>query len=150
MAGMEKFTQRARRVLALAHQEAERAHQGLIGTEHLLLALIEEDGGVAGRVLRELGLDPERVREMVARLSGEGRYAGGGIELAPETQQALEIALGEAQKMGHHYVGTEHLLISLHQAGGNGAEVLRKLGISDDQVRRQVRRVLQESASPPT
>ncbi len=138
----------ARRVLALAHQEAERAHQGLIGTDHLLLGLLEEDGGVAGRVLHELGLEFDRVREMVQRVSGEGRYTDGRIELAPETQKALEIALEEARKMGHHYVGTEHLLLSLTQAGGNGAEVLRKLGITDDQVRRQVRRVLQENVSP--
>jgi ATP-dependent Clp protease ATP-binding subunit ClpC len=149
MASMEKFTQRARRVLSLAHQEAERSHQGLIGTEHLLLGLLEEEGGVAGRVLRELGLDSSRIREMILRVSGEGRYEGSKIELAPETQQALEIALEEARKMGHHYVGTEHLLLSLHQAGGNAAEVLRKLGITEDQVRRQVRRVLQEGATPP-
>ena len=72
MAGMERFTQRARRVLSLAHQEAERSHQENIGTEHLLLGLIEEDGGVAGRVLRELGLESARVREMVGRVSLEG------------------------------------------------------------------------------
>jgi ATP-dependent Clp protease ATP-binding subunit ClpC len=150
MASMEKFTQRARRVLSLAHQEAERAQQGLIGTEHLLLGLLEEDGGVAGRVLRELGLESERVREIVQRVSGEGRYAGVKIELAPETQRALEIALEEARKMGHHYVGTEHLLLSLPQAGGNGAEVLRRLGITEEQIRRQVRRVLQENVSPQT
>ncbi len=150
MASMEKFTQRARRVLALAHEEAERARQGLIGTEHLLLGLLEEDGGVAGRVLHELGLESERVREMILRIGGEGRYAGGKIELAPETQRALEIALEEARKMGHHYVGTEHLLLSLIQAGGNGAEVLRRLGITDEQIRRQVRRVLQENVSPQT
>ncbi len=148
MASMEKFTQRARRVLSLAHQEAERTHQGLIGTEHLLLGLLEEEGGVAGRVLRELGLDSDRVREIILRVSGEGRYAGGKIELAPETQQALEIALEEARKMGHHYVGTEHLLLSLHQAGGNASEVLSKLGVTGEQVRRQVRRVLQEGTSP--
>ncbi len=74
MASMEKFTQRARRVLALAHQEAESAHQGLIGTEHLLLGLLTEDGGVAGRVLRELGLETERVREMIQRISQRGAH----------------------------------------------------------------------------
>ncbi|MBN2386400.1 MAG: ATP-dependent Clp protease ATP-binding subunit [Anaerolineales bacterium] len=148
MASMEKFTQRARRVLALAHQEAEQARQGLIGTEHLLLGLLEEDGGVAGRVLRELGLETDRVREIVRRVSGEGRHEGARIELAPETQQVLEMALGEARRMGHHYVGTEHLLLALTQAGGAAAEVLKKLGVTEDQIRRQVRRVLQESSSP--
>jgi ATP-dependent Clp protease ATP-binding subunit ClpC len=148
MASMEKFTQRARRVLSLAHQEAERAHQALIGTEHLLLGLLEEDGGVAGRVLRELGLDSERVREMVSRISGEGRSESGRIELAPDTQLVLETALEEARKMGHHYVGTEHLLLALVQTNGAAAEVLKKLGVTGDQVRRQVRRVLQESNGP--
>ncbi len=147
MASMEKFTQRARRVLSLAQLEAERARQGLIGTEHLLLGLLIEEG-VAGRVLRELGLEVERVREMILRLGGEGRYPGGRIELAPETQQALELALQEARTMGHHYVGTEHILLGLARAGGLGVEVLRKLGVTEDQIRRQVRRVLQESTSP--
>jgi ATP-dependent Clp protease ATP-binding subunit ClpC len=85
---------------------------------------------------------------MVLRVSGEGRHTSGKVELAPETQQALEIALEEARKMGHHYVGTEHLLLSLHQAGGNAAEVLGKLGVTGEQIRRQVRRILQEGTSP--
>ena len=113
MSGMERFTQRARRVLSLAHQEAERMRQNVIGTEHLLLGLIEEEGGVAGRVLRELGLEPDRVREMVERMSGFGQYRGGKIDLAPGTQQVLEFAIEEARRMGHHYIGTEHLLLGL-------------------------------------
>jgi len=146
MASMEKFTQRARRVLSLAHQEAERAQQGLIGTEHLLLGLLEEDGGVAGRVLRELGLELERVREIIQRVSGEGHYESNKIELAPDTQLVLEYAIEEARKMGHHYVGTEHLLLGLVRSEGAGMEVLKKLGVTADQVRRQTRRVLQESS----
>jgi ATP-dependent Clp protease ATP-binding subunit ClpC len=137
-------------VLTLAHQEAERAHQGSIGTDHLLLGLLEEDGGVAGRVLRELGLDPQRVREIVLRVSGEGQYASGKIELAPDTQQVLEYAIEEARKMGHHYIGTEHLLLGLVRAEGAAMEVLKKLGVTPDQIRRQVRRVLQESSSSPS
>ena len=146
MASMEKFTQRARRVLSLAHQEAERAQQGLIGTEHLLLGLLEEDGGVAGRVLRELGLELERVREMIQRVSVEGHFESGKVELAPDTQLVLEYALEEARKMGHHYVGTEHLLLGLVRSEGAAMEVLKKLGVTPDQVRRQTRRVLQESS----
>ena len=146
MASMEKFTQRARRVLALAHQEAERAHQGLIGTEHLLLGLLTEDGGVAGRVLRELGLETERVREMIQRVSGEGRAENSKIELAPDTQLVLEYAIEEARKMGHHYIGTEHLLLGLVRSEGAAMEVFKKLGVTPDQVRRQTRRVLQESS----
>ncbi len=151
MSGMERFTQRARRVLSLAHQAAERAHHNLIGTEHLLIGLVEEEGGVAGRVLREMGLDADRVREMVNRLSGQGRGYSDKIELAQETQQVLEYAIEEARRLGHHYIGTEHLLLALIRSEGTAQEVLRRLGITPDEVRRQIRRVLQETSSstPP-
>ena len=146
MASMEKFTQRARRVLSLAHQEAEHSGQATIGTEHVLLGLLEEDGGVAGRVLRELGLETERVREMIQRVGSDAHIDSGRIELAPDTQLVLEYALEEARKMGHHYVGTEHLLLGLVRSEGMAMEVLKKLGVTSDQVRRQTRRVLQESS----
>ena len=145
---LERFTQRARRVLSLAHEEAERMHHNYIGTEHLLLGLIREEGGVAGRVLRELGLEPARVKEMVERLTGIGRHSGGRIELAPGTEQVLQLAIEEARRMGHHYIGTEHLLLGLvRQPEGVGVDVLRRLGVTPEQVRRQTRRVLQESPS---
>ena len=148
MAGMERFTQRARRVLSLAHQEAERMRHNYIGTEHLLLGLIREEGGVAGRVLRELGLEPERVQEIVERLTGTGSYRGGKLDLSPGTQQVLEYAVDEARRMGHHYIGTEHLLLGLVRYGeGVAMDVLRKLGITPEQIRRQTRRVLQESTA---
>jgi ATP-dependent Clp protease ATP-binding subunit ClpC len=148
LAGMERFTQRARRVLSLAHQEAERMRHNYIGTEHLLLGLIREDGGVAGRVLHELGLEPDRVQEMVERLTGSGTYRGGKLDLSPGTQQVLEYAVEEARRMGHHYIGTEHLLLGLVRYGeGVALDVLRKLGITPEQIRRQTRRVLQESSS---
>ena len=147
MAGMERFTQRARRVLSLAHQEAERAHKNVIGTEHLLLGLVEEEGGVAGRVLRDLGLETDRVREMVNRLAGEGHATDEKIELSNETQQVLELAIEEARRLGHHYIGTEHLLLGLVRGEGTALEVLRRLGVTADDIRRQTRRVLQESSS---
>ncbi len=151
MAGMERFTQRARRVLSLAHQEAERAHHSMIGTEHLLIALIEEDGGVAGRVLREMGLESERVREMVMRLTGEGKTPPGEkLELSADTQQVLELAVDEAHRLGHHYIGTEHLLLGLIRTEGTAMEALRRLGVTPDEIRRQTRRVLQESSSGNT
>jgi ATP-dependent Clp protease ATP-binding subunit ClpC len=149
MAGMERFTQRARRVLSLAHQEAERSHQENIGTEHLLLGLIEEDGGVAGRVLRELGLESSRVREMVGRVSMEGHAVSARLELAGDTQQVLEYAIDEAAHLGHHYIGTEHILLGLVRVEGPAMEVLRRLGVTADQIRRQTRRVLNETASSP-
>ncbi len=143
---MERFTQRARRVLSLAHEEAERLHHNYIGTEHLLLGLIKEEGGVAGQVLRDLGLDPARVKEMVERLTGIGRHAGNRIELAPGTEQVLQMAIEEARRMGHHYIGTEHLLLGMVRQGeGVGVDVLRRLGITPEQIRRQIRRKLQES-----
>ena len=150
MAGMERFTQRARRVLSLAHTEAERAHQSNIGTEHLLLGLADEDGGVAGRVLRELGLETARVREMVERVSPAGHSTGNKIDLAPDTQQVLEFAVEEARRLGHHYIGTEHILLALVRVEGMAMDVLRRLGVTPDQIRRQTRRVLNESASAPT
>ena len=149
MAGMERFTQRARRVLSLASQEAERSHQENIGTEHLLLGLIEEDGGVAGRVLRELGLESTRVREMVGRVSMDGHALSAKLELASDTQQVLEYAVDEARRLGHHYIGTEHILLGLVRVEGSAMEVLRRLGVTADQIRRQTRRVLNETASSP-
>ncbi|WP_075071959.1 ATP-dependent Clp protease ATP-binding subunit [Longilinea arvoryzae] len=145
---MERFTQRARRVLSLAHQEAERMHQESISTEHVLLGLIEEEGGIAGRVLRDLGLEPDRVREMVERLGGAGTFQGNKIDLSSGVQQVLEFAIDEARRMGHHYIGTEHLLLGLMRSNeGLALDVLRKLGVTPEQIRRQTRRVLQESSS---
>src|SRR5512147_2544464 len=146
---MERFRQRAGRVLSLAHQEGERMHHNYIGTEHLLLGLADEEGGVAGRVLRELGLEPARVREMVERVSPAGRYTGGKIDLAPETQQVLEYAVDEARRLGHHYIGTEHILLALVRVDGTAMEVLRRLGVTPDQIRRQTRRVLNETSAAP-
>ena len=148
MAGMERFTQRARRVLSLAHQEAERARNNHIGTEHLLLGLMDEEGGVAGRVLRELGMTSDRVREVITRVStSSSAFDANRVELSPDTQQVLEHAVEEARRLGHHYIGTEHILLGLVRVEGTAMEVLRRLGVTADQIRRQTRRVLNESAS---
>lgn len=148
MAGMERFTQRARRVLSIAHQEAERSRNNNIGTEHLLLGLIEEEGGVAGRVLRELGMTPDRVREVIRRVSvSSTSFDPNRVELSVETQQVLEHAVEEARRLGHHYIGTEHILLGLVRVEGTAMEVLRRLGVTAEQIRRQTRRVLNESAS---
>ncbi|NUQ84037.1 MAG: ATP-dependent Clp protease ATP-binding subunit [Anaerolineales bacterium] len=149
MAGMERFTQRARRVLSIAHQEAERARNDNIGTEHLLLGLMEEEGGVAGRVLRELGMTLDRVREVIRRVTGpSSSFDPNRVELSVETQQVLEHAVEEARRLGHHYIGTEHILLGLVRVEGTATEVLRRLGVTAEQIRRQTRRVLNESASP--
>jgi ATP-dependent Clp protease ATP-binding subunit ClpC len=148
---LERFTQRARRVLSFAKEEAERLHHGYIGTEHLLLGLIREEGGVAGRVLRELGLEYRRILEMVERLTGANRTASvAQIDLSPGTKRVLEMAVDEARRMGHHYIGTEHLLLGLvRQNEGMAMDVLKKLGITAEQIRRQTRRVLQENPIQP-
>ncbi|HSG45911.1 MAG TPA: Clp protease N-terminal domain-containing protein, partial [Anaerolineales bacterium] len=134
MAGMERFTQRARRVLSIAHQEAERALNNNIGTEHLLLGLMEEEGGVAGRVLRELGMTADRVREVIKRVtSPSADFDANHIELAPETQLVLEHAVEEARRLGHHYIGTEHILLGLVRVDSTATEVLRRLGVTSEQ-----------------
>src|SRR5215218_4733190 len=148
MAGMERFTQRARRVLSLAHQEAERSRNNNIGTEHLLLGLMDEEGGVAGRVLRELGMTSDRVREVIRRVTtSSSSFDPNRVELAADTQQVLEHAVEEARRLGHHYIGTEHILLGLIRVDSTAMEVLRRLGVTPDQIRRETRRVLNESAS---
>ena len=150
MSGMERLTQRARRVLSLAHQEAERLRHNYIGTEHLLLGLIREEGGVAARVLRELGLEAQRVEQFVERLAPPGKSSSSKkIDLSPGTQQVLQYAFDEAKKLGSSYVSTEHLLLGLLRYGeGIALNVLRKLGVTPEQIRRQTRRVLQETSVP--
>ena len=144
---MERFTQRARRVLSLAQEEAERLQHNYIGTEHLLLGLIREEGGVAGRVLRELGLEQRRVEELVERMTrASTRTSSAQPELSPGTKRVLELAVDEARRMGHHYIGTEHLLLGLVRlTEGVAIDILKRLGVSPEEVRRQTRRVLQES-----
>ena len=150
--GMERFTQRARRVLSLAQEEAERLNHAHIGTEHLLLGLLREEGGVAGRVLRELGLDPRRVEELVVRMKKpEARPRSGNFDLTAGTKRVMELAIDEARRMGHHYIGTEHLLLALvRQPEGTAIEVLRRLGITPEEVRRQTNNVLRDSPVQPS
>ncbi|MEQ9031457.1 MAG: ATP-dependent Clp protease ATP-binding subunit, partial [Aggregatilineales bacterium] len=149
---MERFTQRARRVLSLAQEEAERLQHNYIGTEHLLLGLMREEGGVAGRVLRDLGLEQSRVEELVERLTrASTRTTPVQLDLSPGTKKVLELAVDEARRMGHHYIGTEHLLLGLvRQSEGVAIDVLKRLGVSPEEVRRQTRRVLQESPMQST
>lgn len=146
----ERFTQRARKVLSLAQEAAEKLHHNYIGSEHILIGLLLEEGGVAGRVLRELGLDAGRVQAMVERLAGTGsRSPFKKIELSPNTKRILELAIDEARRMGQHYISTEHLLLGLvRQNEGLGLDVLKRFGVSPDQVRRQTRQMLKENPEP--
>ena len=147
MAGkIDRFNQRARRVLQIANDEAERLSHNYIGTEHLLLGIVKEENGIAGRVLRELGAKPDRVAEMVERMTGAGRRASSGkLDLTPRTKQVLEFAVEEARKLSHAYIGTEHLLLGLIRHGdGVAIDVLRQLGLTPDRIRREIMRAIQQ------
>jgi ATP-dependent Clp protease ATP-binding subunit ClpC len=112
---------------------------------------MDEEGGVAGRVLRELGMTSDRVREVIRRVTtSSSSFDPNRVELASETQQVLEHAVDEARRLGHHYIGTEHILLGLVRVDSTAMEVLRRLGVTAEQIRRQTRRVLNESASSPT
>ncbi len=144
---MERFSSRARRVLAIAQEQAERLQHNYIGTEHLLLGLMGEEGGIAGRVLRDLGLDPRRVQELVVQLTRAGeRNPNTRLDLSPGVKKVLELAVDESRRMGHHYIGTEHLLLGLvRQSDSIAVDVLKRRNVSPEEVRRQVRRLLQEA-----
>lgn len=144
---MERFTQRARRILSRAQAAAEEFKHNYIGTEHMLLALFREEDGVAGRVLRDLGVEQRRVEELVDELTqATTRTANVALDLSPGTKRVLELAVDEARRMGHHYIGTEHLLLALvRQSDGVAIDVLKRLGVSPEEVRRQTRRILQEA-----
>jgi len=146
LSGIEKFTQSARRVLSLAHLEAERMQQPAIGSEHLFLALLQEGAGVAGRVLRELGVEVDRAREMVLRLGGMGGKRAEKIDLSADAQKVLDLAIEEARKANSKYISTEHLLLALVDSDlAPVKDVMAKLGITPAQIQRQVKRVLNEN-----
>lgn len=146
MSSLEKFTQSARKVLSLAHREAERMLQPEIGAEHLFLGLLREDAGVAGRVLRELGVDIDRAREMVLRIGGMGNKQVDKIDLSADARKILDTAIKEAREASSKYVSTEHLLLALIKSESSLAkDVIAKLGITPAQIERQVKRVLSEN-----
>ena len=110
----EKFSERARRVLSLAQEEAQRFNHNYIGTEHILLGLARETDGVAARVLTSLGVELTKIRSAVEFIIGRGeRPSPGDIGLTPRAKKVIELAVDEARRLGHHYIGTEHLLVGL-------------------------------------
>ena len=144
----EKFSERARRVLSLAQEEAQRFNHNYIGTEHILLGLVRETEGVAARVLANLGVDLNKVRSAVEFIIGRGeKPAQGEIGLTPRAKKVVELAVDEARRMNHTYIGTEHLLIGLLREGeGVAAGVLESLGVNLDKVRSETHRILSQSA----
>ena len=143
----DKFTERARRVLSLAQEEAQRFNHNYIGTEHLLLGLVRENDGVAAQVLRNLGVELNKVRSAVEFIIGRGdRIVLGDIGLTPRAKKVIELAVDEARRLNHHYIGTEHLLLGLVREGeGIAAGVLESLGVNLEKVRTETIKVLSQS-----
>ncbi len=143
----DKFTERAKKVLRLAEEEAQRFNHNYIGTEHILLGLVREGEGVAARVLSNLNVELHKVRSAVEFIIGRGDKAVlGDIGLTPRAKKVIELAVDEAKKLNHHYIGTEHLLLGLVREGeGIAAGVLESLGVSLDKVRAEVIKVLNQS-----
>jgi ATP-dependent Clp protease ATP-binding subunit ClpC len=142
------FTKRARRALMRAQEEAQRMRHNYIGTEHLLLGMLKEDKSVASKVLQKLGADLERVQALVERLTGTRRRSpfAGKPTLTPRTRKVLQAGVDEARRMGHHYIDTGHLLLGLiQQEEGVAIDVLRDLGISLEQVRKETSRIMLQS-----
>ena len=142
----EKFTERARTVLRLAQEEAQRFQHNYIGTEHLLLGLVREEEGVAAKALSSLGVELNKVRSAVEAIIGRGdRIVLGEIGLTPRAKKVIELAIDESRRLGHHYVGTEHLLLGLIREGeGIGAGVLQSFGLSLQEVRAKIIEILHE------
>jgi hypothetical protein len=154
----ERFTERARRVVVLAQEEARMLNHNYIGTEHLLLGLIHEGEGVAAKALESMGISLEAVRSQVEEIIGQGQAAPTGhIPFTPRAKKVLELSLREALQLGHNYIGTEHILLGLIREGeGVAAQVLQKLGADLARVRQQVIQLLsgytgkgEDSMSPP-
>src|SRR5260370_15105142 len=143
----DKFTERARKVLSLAQEEAQRFQHPYIDTQHLLLGLVREGDGVAAKVLSNLGVELTKVRSGVEFIIGRGdRIVLGEIGLTPRAKKVIELAVDEARRLNHHYIGTEHLLLGLVREGeGIAAGVLESLGVNLEKVRTQTTRILKDA-----
>ncbi len=145
----QRFTDRARRVVVLAQEEASRLDHNYIGTEHILLGLICEGEGVAAEALKSLGIGLDPVRQQVEEIIGRGEEAPQGhIPFTPRAKKVLELSLRESKQLGHNYIGTEHILLGLIREGdGVAAQVLVKLGADRKRVRQQVIQLLHGRAA---
>ncbi len=137
----ERFTDRARRIMVLAQEEARMLNHDYVGTEHILLALVHERNGIAARALKPLGITEGAVRQQVSEIVGRGEPGNrsGHVPFAPQAKKVLELSLREAMQLGHNYIGTEHILLGLVREGdGPAAQVLVRLGSAPEKVRQQV------------
>ncbi|RIW30017.1 ATP-dependent Clp protease ATP-binding subunit [Bacillus salacetis] len=143
-----RFTERAQKVLALAQEEAIRLSHSNIGTEHILLGLVREGEGIAAKGLTALGLSPEKIQKEVESLIGKGKESSQTIHYTPRAKKVIELSMDEARKLGHSYVGTEHILLGLIREGeGVAARVLNNLGVSLNKARQQVLQLLGSNES---
>ena len=142
----DRFTKRARHVLTLAQEEARSFQHNYIGTEHLLLGLVREGEGIAAQVLRNLGVEVNQVRSAVEAIIGRGdRIVTGEVGFTPRAKKVIELAVDEARRLNHRFIGTEHLLLGLIREGeGVASGVLESLGVRLDQARTEVLRVLRQ------
>ena len=136
----QRFTDRARRVVVLAQNEARTLDHNYIGTEHILLGLIDEGHGVAARALTAMGVSLHEMRQAVQDTIGRGEEPpeSGHIPFTPQAKKVLELSLRESQELGHTYIGTEHILLALIREGGVGAQLLAGARVERDQARQQV------------
>jgi hypothetical protein len=148
---LERFTDRARRVVKLAEEEARRLDHNYIGTEHILLGLIREGEGVAAKALESLGISLDAVRQQVEEIIGRGQQAPFDvIPFTPRSKKVLELSLRESQQLGHNYIGTEHILLGLVREGdGVAAQVLVKLGADLNRLRQQVIQLIAAQQAQP-
>jgi excisionase family DNA binding protein len=142
----DRFTDQARRVLNLSQEAAQSFQHNYIGTEHLLLGLINENEGVAAQVLGNLGIQSAKIRDAIEKIIGRGdRIALGQIGLTPRAKKVIELAVDEARRLDHHYIGTEHLLLGLLREGeGIAAGVLDSLGVTLEKARTEIQQVLSQ------
>jgi len=148
---VDRFTKRASHVLKLSQEEAQRFQHNYVGTEHLLLGLIQEGGGAATEVLNNLGVKGEQIRHDVEAIVGRGeRAVTGEAALTPRAKKVIEFAVDEARRLNHRFIGTEHLLLGLIREGeGIAANVLKNLGLQLEQVRTETREVLRQYQTGP-
>jgi len=145
-----RFTERAQKVIIIAQQEAAGLNHNYVGTEHLLLGLIKEGGGIAAQILKGMGIDSDRVIEKIEEFIGRGSEGTGGqvIDLTPRSKRVLELSYLEARRMNHNYVGTEHILLGLiREAEGIAARVLRDLNVDLDKAREEILKTLSSQAT---
>lgn len=148
---MAKFTDRSRKVLTLASEEARRYNHASVGTEHLLLAIMSEGGGIGAKALERLQVQPGEVRVQIETLRPMGKepIGEGMIGMTTPGKESIELAVQEARSFGHHYIGTEHLLLGLlREEEDIASQVLRKAGVTVDDARALIKQILSETGQP--